>query len=226
MGIVQSEKNTKCESALLRNLHVSEKSKRKIEEVIKHCDMRPDAWALHVFIFLVAFFAFTSAIQLSSPIAEIEMPYFVKIMSQTLAMDLWQVTTFVSLLVFLCTLAFKSLSKVTLWAAGSLIGSSVWGAVQFFILLGQASFISASDGNPATSVQAFYMVPFYSFIWIVMMFVMAHMGLVAHRKTAGKYFLSSWHELPALVKLVLPLTLCIVALLQSNAAIAFLFGLL
>ena len=223
---MQNEANKLHEDSLTRNAQSGGEARKKFNEVIRHCDMRTDAWALHVTIFFLAFFAFASAIQLSSPVAETEMPHFINIMSQAVAMDLWQLTTFTNLVVFLCALAFRALSKVTLWAAGSLISSAIWGAIQFFILLGQASFISASDNNPATSVQAFYMVPFYSIVWLCMMFFMAHMGLVAYRKTEDKYFLTSWHELPTLAKVVFPLTLAMVALLQTNAAIDFLFKVL
>ena len=220
------KKNKRIKKTFVENLHFSERTSQQLNEVANHCGMRTDAWALHVIIFGLAFCAYASAIQLSSPIAEVEMPYFAKIMPQALAMELWQLTTFVSLLVFLYSLPFKALSKVTIWAAGTLIGSALWGAVQFFITLGQAFYSSVSDGLPVTNIQAIYAVPFYSVLWLLMMLLMAHTGLVALRKTGGKYFLTSWHELPTVGKVICPFTLATVTLLQSNTAIFFLFEIL
>ncbi len=195
-------------------LPINSPVRMKLQEVIGHCNLRTNAWVLHVAILLLAFLSYHSAIQLSSPSAENELPYFVSLMSEAIAIRLWQLTTTVTLLVFLVSSIFQSCSVVTLWAGGSLVSASIWGLVQYYLLIGRASYQGVMSGNPDITLHAFYFLPVFGVFWIFLMLVLAHMGLIVFRKTKGKRFLQSWHELPFWIKIVLPLILVTTLILQ------------
>lgn len=185
-------------------LPISDETTQQLQEVVRHCNIRVDGWCLHIVIVLLALMSYHWGVQLSSPAAEIELPYFVTLMSQAVAMQLWQLTTSTTLVVFLLSSIFKSLGRLTLWFGGGLITASIWGVVQFYLMIGKASYESIVTDDTTEIYSTFYLIPLFGFFWVFLMLIQAHMGLVVFRTTEEKSFMQSWHKLPLHVKLILP----------------------
>lgn len=185
-------------------LPVSDELAEQLLEVIRHSSIRIDAWCLHMFIVLLALMSYHWGVQLSSQAAEKELPYFVELMSQAIAMQLWQLTTSATLVVFLLSSVFRSLIRLTLWFGGGLISASIWGVVQFYLMIGKASYEGIMTENTADIFTTFYLLPLFGFWWVFLMLILAHMGLVVFRTTEQKSFLHSWHKLPLFIKMILP----------------------